>query len=134
MSKYTHQITHFTRCIRQYFASKHSVFHICGRTGILDATKHYFRVYFYKGNFNIHKTSGNQKAKEKKMFDDIKSKWVKVLGSAQDLQCENKYRINITAKYRPGFWKQEADLDYNLDARKKTVCGEIDWDEEREGH
>jgi len=91
------KIIHYTRCINQWFESKHSIFHICGKKGLREGITHFTKLYFTEGELAIkeyHEHINDIKTSE----SYFKASYHKIIKKATPSFCQSKYPLNVLSK------------------------------------
>lgn len=88
------KISHYTRCLKMWFSSKHQVFHICAKRGMLEGIDHFVQLYFVKGKKAVETWKKNRDKKDKSVTV-WKAKYKRILKKSNPKWCKEHYPMNI---------------------------------------
>lgn len=100
------KIKHYTRCLILWFSSKHSVFHICGRKGMEEGIKHFFDLYFVKGEHAVSDFE-KYKAKYKQAEGYFQARYADVVKRATPQYCTERFPMNTNVIGTKGEGRQK---------------------------
>lgn len=87
------KISHYTRCLTMWFSSKHQVFHICAKRGILEGIDHFVELFFVKGIEAVKQWKEN-KNKSNDAVTVWKEKYNNLVKKKEPEWCQKHYAMN----------------------------------------
>lgn len=97
---WTDKIAHYTRCLKMWFSSKHQVFHICAKRGIIEGIDHFVDLFFVKGVEAVKEWKEN-KTKNNEAVQLWKEKYTTMIKRNKPEYCQAHFAMNshqITAR------------------------------------
>jgi len=93
--EYLRVLEHYTRCLLHWFSEKYSVFHICGKKGMLEGKDTFFTLFFMKSKEERKSYFEKDTNGLSKFITKIESKaYLKIVGPIEKSICNKKYKLS----------------------------------------